>query len=89
MTAHADATRAAAAATAAERQRLARRLHDGVVQQVTALSLAVDSALLRRDAGDAGVAGVDDALRTVRALADRAVRDCRVLMDDLNRPADP
>lgn len=84
--ADADATRAAAAATAAERQRLARRLHDGVVQQVTALSLAVDSALLRRDGGGADV---DDALRAVRALADRAVRDCRALMDDLNRPADP
>lgn len=75
----------APAAVARERRRLAAQLHGGVVQQVTALSLAVDSALLHHADGDA--AAVEVALRSVRAVADAAVRDCRQLIDGLRGDA--
>ena len=70
-----------------ERRWLAAQLHDGVVQQVTALSLAVDSALLHH--ADAGSAGLESALRSIRAIADATVGDCRALIDALQAPADP
>lgn len=69
------------AAVAAERRRLAEQLHDGVVQQVTALSLAVDSALLHDRDGDPEAVGTT--LRSIRTIADAAVRDCRELIDGL------
>lgn len=75
----------ASVAVARERQRLAAQLHGGVVQQVTALSLAVDSALLHHADGD--VAAVETALRSARAAADAAMRDCRQLIDGLRGDA--
>lgn len=68
-----------------ERRRLAEQLHGGVVQQVTALSLAVDSALLHHADGDAEA--VAAALRSVRTVADGAVRECRDLIDGLRGDA--
>lgn len=65
-----------------ERRRLAEELHAGVVQQVTALSLAVDTALLHHADGDA--TGVGAALRALRAIADATVADCRGLIDALS-----
>lgn len=82
MTTASDPT---SAAVARERRRLAAQLHGGVVQQVTALSLAVDSALLHHADGNA--AAVEAALRSVRAVADAAVRDCRQLLDGLHGDA--
>ncbi len=73
--------------SAGVRQRLADDLHAGVVQQVTALSLAVDNALLHHADGDA--AGVGEALRAVRAIADGAVAECRRLIDGLHDSANP
>jgi signal transduction histidine kinase len=72
-------------AVQAERERLSQLLHGGIVQQVTALSLALDSALLH------DVEGRDhemrSALRTARTIADTAVTDCRALLDHLgDRP---
>lgn len=55
------------------------------MQQVTALSLAVDSALLHHADGD--VAAVEAALRSVRTAADAAVNDCRRLVDGLREDA--
>lgn len=75
----------ASAAVARERQRLAAQLHGGLVQQVTALSLALDNALLHHEDGDA--AAVEVALRSARAAADGAVRDCRHLIDGLRGDA--
>ena len=72
-------------AVARERRRLAEQLHGGIVQQVTALSLAVDSALLRHADGDTQAAMA--ALRSVRTVADAAVRDCRQLIDGLRTDA--
>jgi signal transduction histidine kinase len=69
------------AAVERERRRLAAQLHGGVVQQVTALALAVDSALLHHADGDAPA--VEAALRSARAAADAAVSDCRQLIDGL------
>lgn len=76
----------AAAAVDDERRRLAAQLHRGVVQQVTALSLAVDSALLHHADGDA--AATEGALRSARAVADLAVADCRTLIDGLHNHTD-
>ena len=63
------------------RARLADELHDGIVQQVTALSLAVDNAVLHLAAGDDRA--VASALRTARTLADTTAASCRTLIDDL------
>jgi signal transduction histidine kinase len=72
-------------AVARERRRLAEELHGGIVQHVTALSLAVDSALLHHADGDAQATMA--ALRSVRAVADATVRDCRQLIDGLRTDA--
>jgi signal transduction histidine kinase len=73
-------------AVQAERRRLLHLLHGGIVQQVTALSLAVDSALLH------AVEDRDDelraALRTARSLADTTVTECRAVLDQLVDGAD-
>jgi signal transduction histidine kinase len=73
-------------AVQAERRRLSHLLHSGIVQQVTALSLAVDSALLcaAEDRPDALWA----ALRTARSIADTTVTDCRALLAQLLDSAD-
>lgn len=69
----------------AERRRLAEELHAGIVQQVTALSLAVDSALLHLADGDRDA--VAAALHTVRALVDSTMTESRALIDGLrHRP---
>jgi signal transduction histidine kinase len=68
----------------AERQRIAHALHGGIVQQITALSLAIDSALLHD--GDGRHHEVSAALRTARELADLVVQDCRGLLDGLRGP---
>lgn len=75
-----------AAAVHAERRRLARELHGGLVQQVTALSLAIDSALLHARDGRTGE--VHAALRRARLMADTTVADCRALLDRLGDAGD-
>jgi signal transduction histidine kinase len=74
------------AAVHAERERLASVLHAGIIQQITALSLAIDSAMLHAAEGDADK--VSEALRTARRVADLAIADCRALLYDL-RHGDP
>jgi signal transduction histidine kinase len=73
-------------AVQAERGRLSHLLHGGIVQQVTALSLAVDSALL--SAADERLDDVRTALRTARSIADTTVTDCRALVAHLIDGAD-
>lgn len=70
-----------------ERERLARLLHAGLVQQVTALSLAVDSAMLH--ATDGYTDELRQALHTARRIADLAIADCRAVLDDLRNRQDP
>lgn len=64
-----------------ERRRIAHVLHGGIVQQITALSLAIDSALLHDGEGRREQATA--ALRTLRGIADLTVADCRRLLDEL------
>lgn len=73
-------------AVQAERRRLSHLLHGGIVQQVTALSLAVDSALLH--AAEGRSAELQAALGTARRIADTTVTDCRALLDHLVDRAD-
>jgi signal transduction histidine kinase len=68
-------------AVQAERRRLSQLLHGGIVQQVTALSLALDSALLHDAEGRADE--VRSALHTARKIAETTVTDCRALLDHL------
>ena len=68
-------------AVEAERRRLSQLLHGGIVQQVTALSLAVDSALLHDAEGRSDE--VRSALHTARKIAETTVTDCRALLDQL------
>lgn len=71
---------------AAERQRLAHALHAGIAQQLTVLSLAIDSALLH-DA-DGRAEQVRAALRTARGVVDAAATDCRRLIGELRDTGD-
>jgi len=73
-------------AVQAERRRLSHLLHGGIVQQVTALSLAVESALLY--AADDRPEDLRTALRTARRIADTTVTDCRALLAQLVDSAD-
>ena len=73
-------------AVQAERRRLSHLLHGGIVQQVTALSLAVDSALL--SAAEERQDDLRTALRTARSIADTTVPDCRALLAQLMDGAD-
>lgn len=73
-------------AVQAERRRLVHLLHGGVVQQVTALSLAVDNALLHAAGGRHD--DLHAALRTARSLADTTISECRSLLDQLVDGAD-
>lgn len=73
-------------AVQAERRRLSHLLHGGIVQQVTALSLAVDSALL--SAAEERQDDLRTALRTARSIADTTVTDCRALLAQLMDGAD-
>ena len=52
----------------AERQHIAHALHGGIIQQVTALSLAIDSALLHDGEGRSNE--MSAALRSARKIAD-------------------
>ena len=65
-----------------ERRRIARVLHGGIIQQITALSLAIDSALLHDGEGRREQASA--ALRTLREIADLTALDCRRLLDELH-----
>lgn len=68
-------------AVQAERQRIAHALHGGIIQQITALSLAIDSALLHDGEGRSNQ--VSAALRSARQIADLTAADCRRLLDEL------
>lgn len=65
------------------RRHLVDRLHGGLVQHVTALSLAVDAVDLAHTAG-ANDPRVRAALGTARRLADLAIADCRALLRELD-----
>lgn len=77
----------ARAAVLTERRRVAHELHGGVVQQVTAVSLAIDNALLHDDAGRHDRSRV--ALETARRITDLLVSDCRRLLDELSHAEGP
>lgn len=71
-------------AVQAERRRIAHVLHGGIIQQITALSLAIDSALLHD--GEGRRDQLRSALQTAREIADLTVADCRALIDELADP---
>lgn len=75
---------ALSSAQEAERGRLARELHDEVVQQLIALTQAVDRAqrLLERDPALAA-----ERLRTMRASITELVGELRLIIGDLRPPA--
>jgi len=64
-----------------ERRRLAELLHDGVVQQLSAIAQMMDAALATLREGQAE--RVDEILSRGLALARDATRDLRALCDDL------
>lgn len=64
-----------------ERRRLAELLHDGAVQQLSAIAQIVDAALATLRDGDGEKA--DEILSRGLALAREATRDLRALCDDL------
>jgi two-component system NarL family sensor kinase len=64
-----------------ERRRLAELLHDGPVQQLSAIAQMLDAGLAALRGGDAAQAG--EVLERGLALAREASRDLRALCDDL------
>jgi signal transduction histidine kinase len=68
-----------------ERMRLAADLHDGPIQQLTAIAMQVDRATARLDRGDAD--GVAELLATVRSGLTTEMSSLRRLMSELRPPA--
>lgn len=71
-------------ALAAERRRLARELHDNVIQQVLAAGLTIDWCLAEVPAGSA----VHGQLEYARRLTSTAARQLRLSLQDLSASAD-
>ncbi len=67
-----------------DRRRLARELHDGVIQQVLAAGLTIDWCMGEVPAGSP----VHAQLAVARQLACGAVRELRSSLQELTRPAD-
>lgn len=70
----------------AERERLAREMHDGVAQDLSALGFALDAATKRVALVDSVCA---DRLREVRAELNRTIRDIRLSISDLRSSIRP
>ncbi|MGY1747632.1 GAF domain-containing protein [Modestobacter sp. SYSU DS0511] len=66
-----------------ERRRLARDLHDSVVQQLFSMRLQAGALRAQLDAGDAGPAGVRAAAGELAELAQSALADLRGLVFEL------
>lgn len=67
-----------------ERNRLARDLHDSVMQALYGVTLYAEAAWRRLSAGDAGVTG--EHLREIRSTAQEALREMRLLIFELRPP---
>jgi signal transduction histidine kinase len=67
-----------------ERQRLARELHDSVVQSLYSVTLYADAAAMALAAGQADVTA--DHLQLLRETAQDAMRDMRLLIFELHPP---
>jgi signal transduction histidine kinase len=67
-----------------ERNRLARDLHDSVMQALYGVTLYAEAAWRRLDAGDASVTG--EHLREIRSTAQEALREMRLLIFELRPP---
>lgn len=70
----------------AERERLAREMHDGVAQDLSALGFSLDVLARRAGQIDESLAG---AARGVRAELNRTIRDIRLSIADLRSSAHP
>ncbi len=69
-----------------ERERLAREMHDGVAQDLSALGFALDAATKRVALVDSVSAG---ALKDVRGELNRTIRDIRLSISDLRSSVRP
>jgi two-component system sensor histidine kinase UhpB len=69
----------------AERERVARELHDDTVQRLIALGQAIERAQRALDRGDAALAG--ERLRTLRSDITGTVQALRTIIADLRPPA--
>jgi signal transduction histidine kinase len=67
-----------------ERNRLARDLHDSVMQALYGVTLYAEAATRQLDMGDANLAG--DHLSEIRETAEEALREMRVLIFELRPP---
>jgi signal transduction histidine kinase len=67
-----------------ERNRLARDLHDSVMQALYGVTLYAEAAWRRLSAGDASVTG--EHLREIRSTAQEALREMRLLIFELRPP---
>ena len=73
------------AAALQERLRLARDLHDGPIQRMTAIALTLDLLTMRLDGGD--VAGAREYGEQARVALAGEMTALRALMSDLRTPA--
>lgn len=76
-----------AVATAEERRRLAREIHDGIAQELTSVGYAVDAAAA--DVGEGlSAAATADRLRSLRADISRVISELRLSIFDLRSEVD-
>jgi len=73
-------------ATAEERQRLAREIHDGIAQELVTIGYAVDNAVAELPAE---AAETRDSLRTLRAEVTRLISELRLSLFDLRADIEP
>ena len=67
-----------------ERQRLARMLHDGPIQRLTAVALTLDLFVMRLESGD--VAGAQEYAEQARDDIAREMTALRNVMSELRTP---
>jgi signal transduction histidine kinase len=72
-------------ATAEERQRLAREIHDGVAQELVMVGYGIDNALAQLPAG---AEGPEHALRTLREEVTRVITELRLSLFELRSDVD-
>ena len=72
------------AAIEAERNRIARDLHDGPIQGISGVALSLEAVKLMIDAGD--TAGAAEMLHTISGELSDEARDLRQIMSDLRPP---
>jgi len=75
-------------ATAEERQRLAREIHDGVAQELVMVGYGIDNAIADLREGGDRISGAEASLRALRAEVTRVITELRLSLFELRSDVD-